>query len=415
MKAGKRKKINFYRNEIRSYLPNYADEDLMKVQWEPLIIEKDEWEILEKGVKQRFLAINRYVKDFYLNKNIIIPNEIMFESKFYNKDLLNVETNYEFVSNLYGVDIMRSLDGELYVIEDNFARPGGMQYAIDMRKMFDKYITDYNISIHDIEDFNSTFYSAFVDDENDNVAILTRGPGASGGYEFHKLCDETKMISISPEDICFFDNELLYRNSKNELIKIDGLYNRLTFRRFPEAYHILCNALHSGAYIQTFPGYEIGGDKAVYPYVPDLIKYYLNEEPILKQPKTYICCAGLKNEWELYENSCVIKQRCGYGGKEVFFSEELSENELNEIKNKIYNEPYQYIIQEKIEADSQIIYNPDKKKNEKAIYDMRIFCIGDKKGKMNVMKGGICRSVFNGEKKVNISKNGVVRNIWVKK
>lgn len=80
----KKKKINFYRNEIRSYLPNYADEDLMKVQWEPLIIEKDEWEILEKGVKQRFLAINRYVKDFYLNKNIIIPNEIMFESKFYN-------------------------------------------------------------------------------------------------------------------------------------------------------------------------------------------------------------------------------------------------------------------------------------------------------------------------------------------
>ncbi len=396
----------------------------------PRQIPAQEWEMLERGLIQRVKALNMFLYDIYHDKKIvadgIVPKEFTYESKGYMPECEGITPALNVYAHIAGIDLVQAKDGKWLILEDNLRIPSGASYPMIARKVTRKACpqTFRDNLIADNRNYGELL-KEMMDDINGGRGInciLTPGRYNSAFFEHSYLAEKTDAILAFPGDLVVEDKKVYYVGLYQEKIRVGAIYRRvsdeyldpLAFEpssllgvpNLMEAYKAgnigLINALGNG----------VADDKGIYYFVPKMVKYYLNEEPILENAPTYL--PFFKEDYEYILNNIeklVIKDVAEAGGYGVMFGRDMTPERLEEVKRLIVKEPRRWIAQEVIDfIDLDIIDetgNPSPRK-----CDLRAFVITGKETK--VWKSGLTRFSRNPNSfVVNSSQGGGFKDTWV--
>ncbi len=413
---------------------NKPDEQIFPFDLFPRLIDYEEWKHIETGVIQRNKAINLFLQDIYGSKKIlkdnIIPKELIFSSKNYLKEMEDFTPPGNIYTHICGTDIIRHNDGKYYVLEDNLRCPSGVSYVISNRfalrksqyELFDllkvKSIQDYPERLLEML---KTVKPTGVD--MPNIVVVTPGMYNSAYYEHSFLAQSMGVQLVEGRDL-FVEKNFVYMKTIHGPIRVDVIYRRvddefldpLCFRKDSVlGVPGLMQAYRKGnVTLANAPGTGVSDDKAVYHYIPKIIKYYLNEEPILNNVTTYHC----DNEQDLkyiLENvdKLVIKPVDESGGYGITIGNRLTQNEIDQVKIKIKANPRKYIAQPIMSLSTHTTYIEEVKAFEPRHIDLRTFCLMGKNDTF-VLKGGLTRvALKRGNLIVNSSQGGGSKDTWV--
>ncbi len=395
----------------------------------PRVITKGEWDKLEVGLIQRVKALNMFLYDIYHDKCIIkdgiIPEEFIYTSKDYLPACEGITPSKDIYSHISGIDLVQGKDGEWYVLEDNLRIPSGASYPMIARTITRKVSpeTFQENAIADNRNY-STMLREMMDYVNDgrglNV-ILTPGRYNSAFFEHSYLAEKSGAVLAFPGDLVVEDDKLYYYGLYNKKQPVGALYRRISDDYLdPMAFEAssmlgvpnLMQAYAKGnvALINTL-GNGVADDKGTYYFVPMMIKYYLNEDPILQNAPTYL--PYYKNDYDYILSNIeklVIKDVSEAGGYGVVFGRDLSPEKLAELKALIIEQPRRWIAQEIIDFKDLELLDGDDVIERKA--DLRVFVVSGKETK--VWKSGLTRfSRQEGSFVVNSSQGGGFKDTWV--
>lgn len=396
----------------------------------PRQIPAKEWEMLEKGLIQRVKALNMFLYDIYHEKKIVadgvIPKEFTYESKGYMPECEGITPALNVYAHIAGIDLVQAKDGKWLILEDNLRIPSGASYPMIARKVTRKACpqTFRDNLIADNRNYGMLL-KQMMDDVNGGRGInciLTPGRYNSAFFEHSYLAEKTDAILAFPGDLIVEDNKLYYVGLYQEKICVGAIYRRVSDEYMdPLAFEPssllgvpnLMEAYKAGnvGVINAF-GNGVADDKGIYYFVPKMVKYYLNEEPILENAPTYL--PFFKEDYEYILNNIeklVIKDVAEAGGYGVMFGRDMTPERLEEVKQLIIKEPRRWIAQEVIDfIDLDIIDetgNPSPRK-----CDLRAFVITGKETK--VWKSGLTRFSRNPNSfVVNSSQGGGFKDTWV--
>lgn len=396
----------------------------------PRQIPAKEWEILERGLIQRVKALNMFLYDIYHEKKIVadgvIPKEFTYESKGYMPECEGITPALNVYAHIAGIDLVQAKDGKWLILEDNLRIPSGASYPMIARKVTRKACpqTFRDNLIADNRNYGMLL-KQMMDDVNGGRGInciLTPGRYNSAFFEHSYLAEKTDAILAFPGDLIVEDNKLYYVGLYQEKIRVGAIYRRASDEYMdPLAFEPssllgvpnLMEAYKAGnvGVINAF-GNGVADDKGIYYFVPKMVKYYLDEEPILENAPTYL--PFFKEDYEYILNNIeklVIKDVAEAGGYGVMFGRDMTPEHLEEVKQLIIKEPRRWIAQEVIDfIDLDIIDetgNPSPRK-----CDLRAFVITGKETK--VWKSGLTRFSRNPNSfVVNSSQGGGFKDTWV--
>lgn len=396
----------------------------------PRQIPAKEWEMLERGLIQRVKALNMFLYDIYHEKKIVadgvIPKEFTYESKGYMPECEGITPALNVYAHIAGIDLVQAKDGKWLILEDNLRIPSGASYPMIARKVTRKACpqTFRDNLIADNRNYGMLL-KQMMDDVNGGRGInciLTPGRYNSAFFEHSYLAEKTDAILAFPGDLIVEDNKLYYVGLYQEKIRVGAIYRRVSDEYMdPLAFEPssllgvpnLMEAYKAGnvGVINAF-GNGVADDKGIYYFVPKMVKYYLNEEPILQNAPTYL--PFFKEDYEYILNNIeklVIKDVAEAGGYGVMFGRDMTPERLEEVKQLIIKEPRRWIAQEVIDfIDLDIIDetgNPSPRK-----CDLRAFVITGKETK--VWKSGLTRFSRNPNSfVVNSSQGGGFKDTWV--
>ncbi|WP_372935071.1 circularly permuted type 2 ATP-grasp protein [Seonamhaeicola sp.] len=412
------------------YNDNEGIEKIFPFDIIPRIITASEWSKIERGIKQRITALNLFIKDIYhdqfIIKDGIIPANLVYSCPNFLREMKNVEVPYDIYTHISGVDLIRNNDGEFYVLEDNLRTPSGVSYMLENREISKRIypgILPQN-QIRSVSNYPNILYKKLKelsDQANPNVVLLTPGIYNSAYYEHTTLARLMGIELVEGNDLVVNDH-FVYMKTTNGLKRVDVIYRRIDDDFLDplefNASSVLGVAGIMAAYrkgnvnIVNAPGTGIADDKAIYIYVPDMIKYYLNEEPILNNIKTY----QLKNpdELEYVEKNItnlVIKKTDGSGGYGMLMGHEASEKEIEDYLKTVKKNPSNFIAQPILRLSTAPccingILAP-------RCIDLRPFAISGRDG-IEITPGGLTRvALKEGSLVVNSSQGGGSKDTWV--
>ena len=394
----------------------------------PRIITRSEFIDIEKGLIQRVDALNAFIYDIYHDKKIIkdkvVPEDFVYISSGYLPQCEGITPPNNIYSHISGIDLVLGKDGEWYILEDNLRIPSGASYPLIARELTrvvtPKVFSD--IPIVDNRDYANILKNTMDFANRGGInAILTPGRYNAAYFEHSYLAELTGAALVSNEELFVDDNILYQKTYSGGRTRIGALYRRisdeyldpLTFESksligIPN----LMEAYRAGnVAIINAPGNGVADDKGIYYFVPKMIKYYLNEEPILHNAPTYLPFYEEDRKYVL-ENlgKLVIKDVAEAGGYGVVFGNELSAEKLEEFKRTIIAEPRRFIAQEVIDFCDLPIYDNGEKVERKA--DLRAFVLSGEK--TMVWASGLTRFSRNPASfVVNSSQGGGFKDTWV--
>ncbi|WP_373058749.1 circularly permuted type 2 ATP-grasp protein [Zunongwangia sp. H14] len=402
----------------------------------PRIIAPEEWEHIEKGVLQRSRALNHFLWDVYHDKNIIkdgiVPLELINSSVNYLDQMIDLDPPGGIYNHISGTDLIKHSDGEYYVLEDNIRCPSGVSYVICNRTalkralfgVFNHYqthtVTDYAQNLLEIIE---SVKPHGVD--NPNCVVITPGIYNSAYYEHSYLAKAMGVELVEGRDL-FVENDFVYMKTIRGPEKVDVIYRRvddlfldpLEFK--PDSTlgvpGLLAAYRQGNVCIVNAPGTGVADDKAVYTYMPQIIKYYLDEEPILKNVHTYHCSRPEELKYVLGNvEKLVIKPVDESGGYGISIGNKLTKEEIEKVKTTVKANPRKYIAQPIMSLSTHATYIEDNETFEPRHVDLRTFTLlGQEKD--FVLKGGLTRvALKKGNLVVNSSQGGGSKDTWVLK
>lgn len=394
----------------------------------PRIITAEDFKGIEKGLVQRVDALNMFLFDIYHDKKIIkdkvVPEDFVYISSGYLPQCEGVTPKHHIYSHISGIDLVQAKDGEWYILEDNLRIPSGASYPLIARELT-RVASPSAFSNNDIVDNRN--YAKLLKDTMDYSncgginAILTPGRYNAAYFEHSYLAELTGSVLVSNDELFVEDNILYHKTYSGGKTKVGALYRRisdeyldpLTFE--PQSLIGIPNlmeAYRSGnVAVINAPGNGVADDKGIYYFVPKMIKYYLNEEPILKNAPTYLPFYEEDKKYVLeHLDKLVIKDVAEAGGYGVVFGSELSCEKLAEFKNTIINEPRRFIAQEVIDFLDLPILDNGEQVMRKA--DLRAFVLSGENTR--VWASGLTRFSRNPDSfVVNSSQGGGFKDTWV--
>lgn len=401
----------------------------------PRIISAPEWAKLEKGVIQRNVALNLFIQDIYGKKQIlrdgVVPPELIFSSQHYAKAMLGVKPVGNVYNHISGTDLIKHRDGEYYVLEDNVRCPSGVSYVLSnrdtMKKTFFNLFRQYNVST--ILDYApqllATMQSVAPERTVDNptCVILTPGMYNSAYYEHSFLALNMGIPLVEGRDL-FVDKNIVFMKTIHGPKRVDVIYRRiddefldpLTFR--PDS--VLGIPGLMGAYregnvsLLNAPGTGAADDKAVYTYVPQIIRYYLNEEPILNNVHTYRCEIDRDYQYVMeHMEELVIKPVDESGGYGILIGNSSTAQQRADFKRVITANRRKYIAQPIMSLSVHATFIESENHFEPRHIDLRTYCLLGK-DKQFVLKGGLSRVALKKDCLiVNSSQGGGSKDTWV--
>lgn len=394
----------------------------------PRVISAEDFRQMEKGLIQRVDALNLFLKDIYTDKKIIkdkiIPEEFVFISKGYLAQCEGVVPSKGIYSHISGIDLVQAKDGTWYILEDNLRIPSGASYPLIARELC-RMASPWAFRDNDIVDNRN--YAKLLKDTMDYVncgginVILTPGRFNAAYFEHSYLAEKTGAILVENTDL-FVENNILYmKDFQGGKTRVGAVYRRisdeyldpLTF--LPESLigvpHIMDAYRAGNTAIINAPGNGVADDKGVYYFVPKMIRYYLGEEPILKNAPTYLPFYDEDRKYVLDNlQKLVVKDVSEAGGYGVVFGRDMSAEELEKWRKLITKESRRFIAQEVIDFIDLAVVDNDETVMRKA--DLRAFVLSGETTR--VWASGLTRFSRNPDSfVVNSSQGGGFKDTWV--
>ncbi|MCR8636062.1 circularly permuted type 2 ATP-grasp protein [Paenibacillus radicis (ex Xue et al. 2023)] len=398
----------------------------------PRVIPGDEWAMLERGLLQRVKALNQFLHDMYHKQNMIaeglIPRKMIVGNRYFRPEMMHIDVPGGVYMATSGIDLIRDADGRYYVLEDNLRSPSGFSYLFKGRSIMNQLFPEltFSSSIRDVEHSLNHFLSSLRSlspsrKSEPVIALLTPGEFNSAYYEHAFLAQQMGIHLVEGRDLVAIDHKIYIRNMKG-LQQVDVLYSRidddfldpLAFR--PDSMlgvAGIMNAYRAGNIaIANAPGTGIADDKAIYAYVPDMIRYYLNEEPILNNVPTYLLSRPDEREYVLERlHTMVVKETSLSGGYGMLIGPAATEQEIEAFAEQIKLDPERYIAQPTMQL-SRAPVMLDGRMVPRHI-DLRAFVLMGN-GNTHIIPGGLTRvALKEGSLVVNSSQGGGCKDTWV--
>lgn len=410
------------------YKNNVFKEQLFPFDAIPRIIPHDEFDYLEKGLKQRVTALNLFIKDIYSSKHIIkdnvVPEEFVYASSGYLAQCEDVMPSKGIYSHISGIDLVQGKDKEWYVLEDNLRVPSGASYPMIARELCRKSSPKTFRQYH-IEDNRN--YAELLRKSMDYVntgghtVILTPGRYNAAYFEHSYLAEKTGAHLVTGSELIVENDHLYFIDYSGKKEKIGAVYRRIsdeyldpmTFNResligIPHIYDIYRKG---NVALLNAPGNGVADDKGIYYFVPKMIQYYLNEEPILQNAPTYLPFYKEDMSYVLeHFDDLVFKDVAEAGGYGVVFGNTMTCEHKELFISMLKNEPRRFIAQEVIDFLDIDIMDENEIVARKA--DLRAFVVMGEEPM--VWKSGLTRFSRNPDSFiVNSSQGGGFKDTWV--
>ena len=410
------------------YKNNTFKEQLFPFDAIPRIIEKQEFDYLEKGLKQRVVALNLFLKDIYSKKQIVkdgvVPEDFIFASSGYMAECEGVTPPKDIFSHISGIDLVKGKDNEWYILEDNLRVPSGASYPMIARSLCRRSSpnTFQDIHIDDNRDY-ANLLRRTMDHVNvgGHTVILTPGRYNAAYFEHSYLAEKTGAHLVNGAELRVEDDKLYYVNYDGNLERVGAVYRRISDEYLdpmnfnPESVigipHIYDVFRKGNVAILNAPGNGVADDKGIYYFVPKMIKYYLDEEPVLKNAPTYLPFyeEDMKYVLEKFDD-LVLKDVAEAGGYGVVFGNTMTAQEKLDFIELLKREPRRFIAQEVIDFQDIDIMENGEQVPRKA--DLRAFVL--MADEPLVWKSGLTRFSRNPDSFiVNSSQGGGFKDTWV--
>ncbi|MGJ5640856.1 circularly permuted type 2 ATP-grasp protein [Formosa sp. S-31] len=434
----KRAKDSFFNLGItfQVYGETEVQEKIFPFDLFPRIINQKEWSTIEKGVLQRSKALNLFLWDIYHDQKIIkqgiVPIELINSSVNYLTEMKGLNPPEGVYNHISGTDLIKHSDGEYYVLEDNIRCPSGVSYVIGNRQavkhalfgVFDQYkthtVVDYGANL--LETMESVKPSGV---DNPVCVIITPGVYNSAYYEHSFLAKQMGVVLVEGRDL-IVENDFVYMRTIYGLEKVDVIYRRvddlfidpLVFKKdsllgVPGLFSVYQKG---NVTLVNAPGTGVADDKAIYTYMPEIIQYYLGEEPVLNNVHTYHCSRKKELDYVLNNiDKLVVKPVDESGGYGISIGNKLTKEEIEKVKTTIKAEPRKYIAQPIMSLSTHPTFVHETESFESRHVDLRTFTLLGK-DKEYVLKGGLTRvALKKGNLVVNSSQGGGSKDTWVLK
>ncbi|XOV25657.1 circularly permuted type 2 ATP-grasp protein [Phnomibacter sp. MR] len=414
------------------YSDNKGIERIFPFDIIPRIITGKEWDHVEKGIQQRLKALNLFLKDIYSEQQIIkdgiIPASLIASCPHFLKEAVGIKVPHDIYVHISGIDLIRGNDGKFYVLEDNLRTPSGVSYMLENREVTKRIFPDLlaqnqvrMVNNYPMKLLNILSSLSPRPVDQPNVVILTPGVYNSAYYE-HTFLARTMGIPLVEGRDLVVDNQKVFMKTTAGLQPVDVIYRRiddeyidpLVFR--PDSVlgvPGIMSAYRKGSVaLVNAIGNGVADDKAVYAYVPDMIKYYLNEESILSNVPTYRMEKEDERKYVFDNlNSMVVKQTNQSGGYGLVMGNKATDAELNELKVAILDNPRNFIAQPIIQL-STVPCLVDGKLESRHV-DLRPYALCGPDG-IEIVPGGLTRvALRKGSLVVNSSQGGGSKDTWI--
>ena len=409
-----------------------STERLIPFDLVPHIIPGARWDVLEKGLKQRVNALNQFLCDVYHGREILragrIPSEQVLGNSQYRAEMVGVEVPGGIYSHIAGIDVVKGGDGEYYVLEDNLRTPSGVSYMLENRRMLMRLYPELfgRQQVRPVEHYPDllldTLRQASVrDDEDPTIVLLTPGIYNSAYFEHAFLAQQMGIELVEGQDLVV-DHQRVFMRTTKGLQRVDVIYRRIdddfldpTVFRTDSVLGVpgLFDAYRAGnVTLANAVGTGVADDKSIYPYVPEMIRFYLGEEPILKNVHTWLLRQPDDLRYVLeHLPELVVKEAQGSGGYGMLIGPKSSKAEIEAFRRRILDEPERFIAQPTLDLSTVPTYAGELLKSRHV--DLRPFLLSSA-GQTRLVAGGLTRvALKEGSLVVNSSQGGGVKDTWV--
>ncbi|MCG6934799.1 MAG: circularly permuted type 2 ATP-grasp protein [Proteobacteria bacterium] len=399
----------------------------------PRIINKNEWDQIERGLKQRVQALNLFIDDLYHDQKIVkdkvFPSELLQDSVNFRPQCVGITPPSNIWAHICGSDLVRDDKGTVYVLEDNLRVPSGVSYMLEnrmvMKRVFPDLFEDYNIL--PVDDYPSQLYDTLAsisprDIEQPEIVVLTPGIYNSAYFEHSYLAQQMGAELVEGSDLYVDDKDVVYMRAVEGLSRVDVIYRRIDDMFIdPEVFQPdsmlgvpgLMRAWKAGnVALANAPGAGVADDKVVYAYVPEIIKYYLGEDALIPNVPTYKCNNKIERNHVLENiDKLVVKPANESGGYGMLIGPQASKQEREKFKRLIKRDARNYVAQPMLTLSTAptLVGN----RVEPRHMDLRPFILSGRDNTY-VTTGGLTRvALRKGSTVVNSSQGGGSKDTWI--
>jgi uncharacterized circularly permuted ATP-grasp superfamily protein len=399
----------------------------------PRIMSGSEWRFLEKGLTQRVNALNMFIKDVYGAREVIragvIPEDLVFRNPAFRPEMNGQSVPHDIYVHIAGIDIIRVDADTFYVLEDNARTPSGVSYMLEnreiMMRLFPELFSRHRVA--PVENYPDELLASLksvapiTTSREPNVVLLTPGVFNSAYYEHSFLADKLGVELVEGRDL-FVKDEVVYMRTTQGPQRVDVIYRRVDDDFIdPLAYRPdsvlgvpgLMSAYAAGnVTLANAVGTGISDDKAIYSYMPEVVKFYLGEEPILKNVPTWRCREQESLSYVLdHLNELVVKEVHGSGGYGMLIGPTASKVAIEQFRAKLKTAPDNFIAQPTLALSTSPTCVAEGVAPRHI--DLRPFVLTGRNG-VRIVPGGLTRvALKEGSLVVNSSQGGGTKDTWV--
>jgi uncharacterized circularly permuted ATP-grasp superfamily protein len=400
------------------------DDGVHPTDYVPRILPAADWNVLERGLAQRMRAINEWLRRLEAGKVEVVPKEVIESSALFDA---SVPIRFGEVPNRQmGFDIVaearsgRSGGWEYLSIEDNAKMPVGIEPMSLLRAMTPDVLPEsYKAlgvrSLEGLMDLFGEVVRGASPEPDPVVAILSTGPDDQYHIDHRVFAAELGAVLAERHEVELDgDGTLVHKGSGR---RIDVIYERIETGRIYDNVEGLVESHYKGLVNAVFaPNLDIADDKGVYPFVPEMIRTYLGEEPVLANVDTYSLAVEQDKSYVMdHFDELVIKSRSGWGGTDVLIAPQESKETIEEFRKTVEENPVEYVAQETINFSTHVLCETDDDAFvlRDAHADLRIHALAPDAETIKVVPGAMTRVAAPGNKLVNISSGGKMKDTWV--
>jgi uncharacterized circularly permuted ATP-grasp superfamily protein len=398
----------------------------------PRILPASEWRRIEAGLKQRVRALNMFIDDLYHQRRIIkdgvVPEEILAKSKNFRPECVGVNAPLGIWAHICGSDLVRGGDGTMYVLEDNLRVPSGVSYMLEnrlvMKRVFPELFDD--LDILPVDEYPSQLFDTLAalsprPGDFPEVVVLTPGIYNSAYFEHSYLAQQMGCELVEGRDLVVGDDDVVYMRTIDGLARVDVIYRRIDDLYLdPEAFlpdsalgvpGLMRAWIAGNVALANAPGAGVADDKVVYYYVPAIIKYYLDQDPILPNVPTHLCVNKSEMEYVVDNlEKLVVKPANESGGYGMLIGSNSTRKEREEFARLIRKDPRNFIAQPILNLST--VPTVVGGRIEPRHVDLRPFILSS--DQTYVTNGGLTRvALRKGSLVVNSSQGGGSKDTWI--
>lgn len=408
----------------------------------PRLIPQSEWRCIESGLQQRIRALNCFLRDIYHDQQIlkdrVVPRQLIVRARHFRREVVGIDVPHDQYIHVVGTDLVRDIDGNYLVLEDNMRSPSGVSYVLANRTTMTRVFPDWftELGVRPVDHYTSQLIEnlrgmsprpAPASAGGPTVVLLTPGPYNSAYFEHAFLAQQMGIELVEGRDLFVVDSHVYMRTTRGRE-PVDVIYRRvddefldpLAFR--PDSILGVAGLLGvvraGNVALANAVGTGVADDKVVYHYVPAIIRYYLNEEPILKNVPTYLPTDPEQREYILANiGQLVVKGANESGGYGMLIGPGAGEREVADFRRRVAESPREYIAQPVVPISRHPSFVPEAEGSggrlEGRHIDLRPYILSGP-NEIHVLPGGLTRvALRKGSLVVNSSQGGGSKDTWV--